>query len=116
MSLNSFPTAPGAPLAQSMIGSPVVLVSPAALSQDIKIDDRAIAKLSAQLHIHLTVNQDQLIESSAFGRSKVVIRKRIRSYYRLPSVGPGQSSVRKGVAGNPVSFVRLGCLGSLLKA
>jgi hypothetical protein len=49
MSLNSFPTAPGAPLAQSMIGSPVVLVSPAALSQDIKIDDRAIAKIKMRI-------------------------------------------------------------------
>jgi len=36
--------------------------------------------------------------------------------YRFPSVGPGQLSVRNGVAGSPVSFVKFGWRGLLLKA
>lgn len=37
-------------------------------------------------------------------------------FYRLPAVGSGQESVLNGAAGRPESFVRLGCLGLLLKA
>ena len=37
-------------------------------------------------------------------------------HYRFPAVGSGQSSVRKGDAGRPESFVKFGCRGLLLKA